>query len=61
MGQTIVSVEAIDDVQVGGEVVLIGKQGAEEITATEIADLCGTINYEIVCGLSERLEKVYFD
>ena len=61
MGQTIVSVEEIDEVQVGDEVVLIGKQGKEEITATEIADLCGTINYEIVCGLSERLEKVYFD
>ena len=61
MGQTIVGVEEIDEVQVGDEVVLIGKQGKEEITATEIADLCGTINYEIVCGLSERLEKVYFD
>ena len=61
MGQTIVSVEEIDEVQVGDEVVLIGKQGNEEISATEIADLCGTINYEIVCNLSERLEKVYFD
>ncbi len=61
MGQTIVSVEEIDEVQVGDEVVLIGKQGNEEISATEIADLCGTINYEIVCGLSERLEKIYFD
>jgi len=61
MGQTIVSVEEIDEVQVGDEVVLIGKQGNEEISATEIADLCGTINYEIVCNLSERLEKVYFE
>lgn len=61
MGQTIVSVDQIKDVEVGDEVVLIGKQGNEEISAAEIADLCGTINYEIVCNLSERLEKVYFD
>lgn len=61
MGQTIVSVEEIEDVEVGDEVVLIGRQGDEEISATEIADLCGTINYEIVCGLSERLEKIYID
>ncbi len=60
MGQTIVSVEQIENVEVGDEVVLIGKQGKEEISATEIADLVGTINYEIVCNLSERLEKIYF-
>ncbi len=61
MGQTIVSVDHIADVEIGDEVVLIGKQGGEEISAAEIADLTGTINYEIVCNLSERLEKVYFD
>jgi alanine racemase len=61
MGQTIVSVEHIKNVEVGDEVVLIGSQGNDKISASEIADLCGTINYEIVCGLSERLEKVYFD
>ena len=59
MGQTIVSVDQIDNVEVGDEVVLIGKQGNEEISASEIAKLCGTINYEIVCNLSERLEKFY--
>jgi alanine racemase len=61
MGQTIVSVDQIENVAVGDEVVLIGKQGNEEITATEIAEICGTINYEIVCNLSERLEKNYIE
>ena len=61
MGQTIVSVDQIKNAEVGDEVVLIGHQGDEEISAAEIAELCGTINYEIVCNLSERLEKVYFD
>lgn len=59
MGQTIVSVDHIKDVKIGDEVVLIGKQKKEEITASEIADLAQTINYEIVCNLSERLEKIY--
>lgn len=61
MGQTIVSVDHIDNLEVGDEVVLIGKQGDEEISASEIAEMCGTINYEIVCNLSERLEKIYID
>ena len=59
MGQTIVSVEQIENVEVGDEVVLIGKQSKEEISATEIADLVGTINYEIICNLSERLKRIY--
>jgi alanine racemase len=48
-----------DPVAVGDPVVLIGSQGDEEITATEWADLLGTINYEIVCGLSWRLDRRY--
>jgi alanine racemase len=59
MGQTIVSVDQIENAAVGDEVVLIGKQGKEEIKAAEIAEICGTINYEIVCNLSERLQKIY--
>ena len=59
MGQTIVGVNKVKDIEVGDEVVLIGRQGKSEIKAAEIADLCGTINYEVVCNLSERLEKIY--
>lgn len=59
MGQIIVGVNNVEDVKVGDEVVLIGEQQGESITASEIADLTNTINYEIVCNLSSRLEKVY--
>lgn len=59
MGQMIVGVNKVEDIKVGDEVVLIGEQQGESITASEIADLTGTINYEIVCNLSSRLEKVY--
>ncbi|HYO50610.1 MAG TPA: alanine racemase [Chloroflexia bacterium] len=43
----------------GDEVVLIGQQGKEEITADEIAGWCGTISYEILCGMSDRVPRHY--
>ena len=46
-----------ESVHVGDEVVLIGEQGAERITATEWADRLGTISYEIVCSISARVPR----
>lgn len=46
-----------DPVAVGDEVVLIGRQGSEEIRAEHLADRLGTIGYEIVCGLSARVGR----
>ncbi len=43
----------------GDEVVLIGAQGNERITAEEIAERLGTINYEVTCGLLPRIPRVY--
>ena len=48
----------VPPVTVGDEVVLIGRQGREEITATEWADRLGTINYEVVCGIGPRVPRV---
>jgi alanine racemase len=48
-----------DDVSAGDEVVLIGAQGSEEITATEIAEKTGTINYEVVCSVGPRVPRRY--
>ena len=48
-----------DEVSVGDEAVLIGAQGDERITATEWADRLDTIGYEIVCGISARIERRY--
>ena len=47
------------DADVGDEVVLIGKSGDNEITVDEIAKMTGTINYEIVCGISKRVPRKY--
>ena len=47
------------DVERGDEVVLIGRQGDEEITAWEWASQLDTIAYEIVCGISSRVPRRY--
>jgi alanine racemase len=51
------------EVRAGEEVVLIGEQdgpdGVERITATDWGDQLGTIGYEIVCGISPRVPRVY--
>jgi alanine racemase len=46
------------EVAIGDPVVLIGRQGDEEVRAEEWADRLGTIGYEIVCGISGRIERV---
>ena len=46
-------------VEVGDEVVLIGRQGDEEITAVSWAHAMGTIAYTVVCGVGPRVPRVY--
>ena len=48
-----------DAVETGDEVVLIGSQGRENISADDIARLEGSISYEVVCGIGKRVERVY--
>jgi alanine racemase len=50
-----------DEAFVGEEVVLVGKQGAEEITLPELARLCDTIPSEILCNFNNRLPHFYLD
>jgi alanine racemase len=51
-----------EDVQVGDEVVLLGEQGEERITAEELGARAGTINYEITTGIDpRRVERSYAD
>jgi alanine racemase len=44
-------------VEVGDEVVLIGRQGEDEVTASEWADLLGTISYEVLCDIGPRVPR----
>ena len=59
MDLTIVDVGHIPGVAVGDEVVLIGESGGKRVDAVELARLCETVPYEILCGLSQRVPRVY--
>ncbi|MGE5549506.1 MAG: alanine racemase [Bacteroidota bacterium] len=50
-----------DEAAIGEEAVLIGRQGQGEITADEVAEKLGTINYEVICMISDRVPRVYVD
>ena len=59
MDQLMADVSALGEVPTGERVTLIGRDGAEEMTAAELASWEGTINYEVVCALSKRVPRVY--
>jgi len=59
MDMTMVDVSGFPDVRVGDEAVLIGRQGADEITADEVAELQGTISYEVLCRIGPRVPRIY--
>jgi len=60
MDMVMVDVTMIPGVAVGDEVVLIGQQGNERITASDIADWTGTISYEVLCAISPQIPRLYF-
>lgn len=57
MNMILVDVTDIGNITLEDEVVLLGKQGDEEITADHLAELAGTINYEIVTQINPMLER----
>jgi alanine racemase len=61
MDQIVIDLGPDCDAAVGDEVVLFGRQGQAEITLTELAVLAGTINYELACGISARVPRVYVE
>jgi len=61
MDMTMVDVTDLPEVKTGDEVVLIGRQVDDSITADEVAAWADTINYEIFCALSHRVPRYYRD
>jgi len=59
MDLTVIDVTDVPMVQPGQEVVLIGRQGSEEISVSELAELCQTIPYEILTGIGQRVPRVF--
>jgi alanine racemase len=58
MDQIVVDCGDDDSVRPGDEVVLLGRQGTEAVTADDWAAMLGTISYEVVCGVGPRMPRV---
>ncbi len=61
MNMIVADVQHIADAQPGDEVVLIGRQGEEEISADALANLTGTINYEVVARVNQSIPRYLVD
>ncbi len=61
MDQLMLDVGHIPGVEVGDEVVVLGRQGENEITADDLAQLTNTINYEVVARLLPRIPRIYIN
>jgi alanine racemase len=59
MDQCMISVDHITEVNIGDEVVIIGRQGSSSIKIEDIAKKLGTINYEVACMISFRIPRIY--
>lgn len=59
MDQIMIDVGAQSNIAVGDEVVLLGKQGNEEISIYEWCEKLDTIPYEITCAISKRVPRIY--
>jgi alanine racemase len=59
MDLTIVDVTDVEGVAPGDEVILLGSTGDAELRAEELGAHIGTVSYEIVCGVSARVPRVY--
>jgi alanine racemase len=59
MDLTLIDVTDIADATLGDEVVIIGRQGDRELTTEDMAAQLETISYEVTCGLSERVPRIY--
>ncbi len=59
MDQCMIDVSSVNTISVGDEIIIIGKQGDEEITAQTLADQINTISYEILCATGKRVPRLY--
>ena len=60
MDQMVVDVTDIPGVKLNDKVVLVGRDGSEEITMEQIAAAADSFNYEFVCGISRRVPRFYY-
>ena len=61
MDQLMMDVSEVPEAKAGDIVTMIGRDGDDIITADELASVYGTIGYEVVCGISKRVPRIYID
>ena len=61
MDMMMVDVTDVPGVCVGDPVILIGRDSSQTLTLDDVAHWAGTLNYEITCGLSKRVPRLYRD
>ena len=59
MDQLMIDVTDIDNVEIGDDVTIMGKEGDLCVSAEELADIQGTINYEVVCNVGKRVPRMF--
>ena len=59
MDQCMIDITDVGDVKVGDEVILMGSCGNIKFDAEDIAEILGTISYEVICMISKRVPRVY--
>ena len=59
MDQVMVDVTALEDIEVGEEVVLLGAQGEQTMLANQLATLTDTIPYEVLCAIQSRVPRIH--
>jgi len=59
MDMTLIDVTDVPNVTIDDYVTLLGSEGEVEITAEDLGELAGTISYEITCGISNRVPRIY--
>lgn len=61
MDQLMIDVSDVPQARSGDIVTLIGEEGDDRITADDLAQIYGTIGYEVVCGISKRVPRIYIE
>ena len=59
MDMTVVDITGVPGVRCGDAATLLGAEGGESITVDEVAELAGTISYEVLTGLTRRLPRIW--
>ena len=61
MDQLMIDVSDVPEAKSGDIVILIGEENGDRITADDLAQIYGTIGYEVVCGISKRVPRIYIE